>query len=186
MKGITLSDEQHDYATKRLGDKANIVLEDYRHQSGRFDNLVSIEMFEAVGERYWPTYFAKVKSLLNQKGKAVIQAITMNDEDFQDYRRGSDFIRSYIFPGGMLPSPSRFKQEVEKSDLKMDEPFYFGQDYATTLEVWLDNFDAKRNDILAMGFDEGFIRLWRFYLAGCIAGFRTDKINVMQVELSHA
>lgn len=186
VKGITISNEQHDYATKRLGENANIALEDYRHQSGKFDHIVSIEMFEAVGEKYWSTYFQKIKSRLNANGKAVIQTITINDDDFESYRRGSDFIRSYIFPGGMLPSPSRFEQEANKAGLTINNPFYFGQDYARTLEAWLHNFDKKRHDILSMGFDEGFIRLWRFYLAGCIAGFRTDKTNVMQVELSHA
>ena len=186
VKGITLSDEQYDYARNRLGGASNIVLEDYRHQNGKFDHIVSIEMFEAVGEKYWSTYFGKIASLLNQKGKAVIQTITMNDADFPSYRRGSDFIRSYIFPGGMLPSPTRFIQEAKKAGLKVGIPFYFAQDYAKTLEIWLENFDAKREEIIAMGFDEGFIRLWRFYLAGCIAGFRTERTNVMQIELSHA
>lgn len=186
IRGVTLSEEQHDFANKRLGDKADIVLEDYRHQNSKFDNIVSIEMFEAVGERYWPTYFSKIGSLLNKNGKAVIQTITMNDNDFDRYRNGGDFIRSYIFPGGMLPSPSRFKKEVEKSGLKSATPYYFGQDYANTLEMWLKNFDKKHDDVKSLGFDDGFIRLWRFYLAACIAGFRTGRTDVMQVELSHA
>jgi cyclopropane-fatty-acyl-phospholipid synthase len=186
IKGLTLSEEQHVYAQKRLGNKANIALEDYRHQNKKFDNIVSIEMFEAVGERYWPTYFNTIKNLLNQNGKAVIQTITMNDKDFPRYRRGGDFIRSFIFPGGMLPSPSRVRSEVKQSGLKAENEFYFGQDYARTLELWLNDFDAKRDEIKALGFDDGFIRLWRFYLAACIAGFRTGRTDVMQVELSHA
>jgi cyclopropane-fatty-acyl-phospholipid synthase len=186
IKGITLSKEQHDYAQARLGTGAQIALEDYRHQEGKFDNIVSIEMFEAVGERYWQTYFGKVGSLLNKGGKAIIQTITMNDKDFSRYRRGGDFIRSYIFPGGMLPSPSRFEVEVLKSGLRSQNTFYFGQDYARTLEHWLDDFDKSRDKVKALGFDDGFIRLWRFYLAACIAGFRTARTNVMQVELSHA
>ena len=186
IKGVTLSEEQHDYARARLGTKANIALEDYRHQEGKYDNIVSIEMFEAVGERYWQTYFGKIGSLLNKNGKAVIQTITMNDQDFPRYRRGGDFIRSYIFPGGMLPSPSRFRDEVSKSGLKSENEFYFGQDYARTLELWLNDFEAKRSEVKALGFDDGFIRLWRFYLAACIAGFRTGRTDVMQVELSHA
>ena len=186
IKGITLSEEQHDYARQRLGNDAHIALEDYRHQEGKFDNIVSIEMFEAVGERYWNTYFSKIKELLSDNGKAVIQTITMNEKDFPRYRKSGDFIRSYIFPGGMLPSPKRFKEEAEKAGLKQSNPFFFGQDYATTLEQWMKTFDTKRDDIKAMGFDDGFIRLWRFYLAGCIAGFKTDQTNVMQVELSHA
>lgn len=185
IKGITLSEEQHGYARDRLGSRAEIVLEDYRHQTGKFDHIVSIEMFEAVGERYWPTYFKKIKDMLNENGKAVIQTITMNDKDFPRYRRGGDFIRSYIFPGGMLPSPSRFRQEAEKAGLKTNHEFCFGQDYATTLEKWLDVFDNKKEEVKALGFDEGFIRLWRFYLAGCIAGFRSGHTDVMQVELTH-
>lgn len=186
IKGVTLSEEQHHYARERLGAKAHIALEDYRHQDGLYDHIVSIEMFEAVGERYWSTYFQKIASLLNKKGKAVIQTITMNEDDFPRYRRSGDFIRSYIFPGGMLPSPSRFKEEAHVSGLTTQNEFLFGQDYARTLEYWLHNFDQKRKHIKTLGFDDGFIRLWRFYLAACIAGFRTGRTNVMQVELSHA
>lgn len=186
IKGITLSDEQHDYAKQRLGNSADICLEDYRIQQGKFDRIVSIEMFEAVGERYWQTYFQKVKSLLDEKGKAVIQTITMNDKDFPTYRKGGDYIRSFIFPGGMLPSPSRFKQEAAKAGLRVENHYFFGLDYARTLEEWLKTFDSKINEVRAMGFDDGFIRIWRLYLAGCIAGFRTGQTDVMQVELSHA
>jgi cyclopropane-fatty-acyl-phospholipid synthase len=186
IKGVTLSEEQHIYARKRLGPKADIVLEDYRHQNGKFDNIVSIEMFEAVGERYWQTYFKKIRSLLNNGGKAVIQTITMNEKDFPRYRKGGDFIRSFIFPGGMLPSPSRFRQEADQAGLRSGNEFYFGQDYARTLDHWLRVFDEKRDQVKSMGFDDGFIRIWRFYLSACIAGFKTGRTNVMQVELSHA
>lgn len=186
LKGITLSEEQHSFAFKRLGINANITLEDYRHQEGKFDNIVSIEMFEAVGERYWKTYFSKVASLLDSKGKAVIQTITMNENDFPRYRRGGDFIRSFIFPGGMLPSQTRFIEEATNAGLKAQNPMNFGQDYARTLQIWLDNFDQNRAAVKALGFDDGFIRLWRFYLAGCIAGFKTERTNVMQIELTHA
>lgn len=186
IRGVTLSEEQHAYAGSRLGNKADIVLEDYRHQTNKYDNIVSIEMFEAVGERYWPTYFNKIGALLNKNGKAVIQTITMNEQDFPAYRKGGDFIRSFIFPGGMLPSPSRFNTEAHKAGLKSGNQFYFGQDYARTLEHWLHYFDAKHNEVKGLGFDDGFIRLWRFYLAACIAGFKTGHTNVMQVELSHA
>ena len=186
LKGITLSGEQHDYACERLGSSANIALEDYRLQEGKYDNIVSIEMFEAVGERYWQTYFSKIGNLLNKNGKAVIQTITMNEEDFPRYRRSGDFIRSYIFPGGMLPCPSRFRAEVSKAGLKSSNEFYFGQDYARTLGHWLVCFDQKKEQVKALGFDEGFIRLWRFYLAACIAGFRTGRTDVMQVEVCHA
>jgi cyclopropane-fatty-acyl-phospholipid synthase len=186
LKGITLSEEQHLYATQRLGNKADIVIEDYRDQKGLFDYIVSIEMFEAVGEEYWPVYFKKVASLLKKNGKAVIQTITIHDNLFKKYREGGDAIRSFIFPGGMLPSPSRFKEEATKAGLKASNQFDFGLDYALTLQRWLKAFDDKKSQILAMGFDEGFIRLWRFYLASCIAGFRTGRANVMQIELTHA
>lgn len=186
IKGITLSQEQHDYAKNRLGQNSQIALEDYRHQSGKFDNIVSIEMFEAVGERYWPTYFEKIKDLLAHNGRAVIQTITMNEYDFPRYRQGGDFIRSFIFPGGMLPSPSRFDEEAKKAGLKIGENFKFGLDYARTLEIWLANFDDKIDQVRALGYDEGFIRLWRFYLAACAAGFKTGRTDVMQVELRHA
>lgn len=186
FKGLTLSQEQHDYAQERLGAKANIALEDYRHQEKKFDNIVSIEMFEAVGEKYWPVYFGKIRELLNEKGKAVIQTITIDENDFEDYRKGGDFIRSFIFPGGMLPSNSRFEQEAKNAGLRTSNTHYFGQDYARTLSQWLDEFDAKREDVKALGFDDGFIRLWRFYLAACVAGFKTKRTDVMQVELSHA
>nr|MBX2858532.1 cyclopropane-fatty-acyl-phospholipid synthase family protein [Cellvibrionaceae bacterium] len=150
IKAITLSEEQYDYARKRLGDRAEVKLEDYRNQSGRFDSIVSIEMFEAVGERFWKTYFEKLASLLNSKGKAVIQTITMNEGDFSSYRKGADFIRTFIFPGGMLPSPSRFKEEANKAGLVCSNEYFFGQDYATTLEHWLKSFDEKREVIQQM------------------------------------
>jgi len=185
IKGITLSEEQYHYARTRLGGGAKVALEDYRHQSGKFDNIISIEMFEAVGERFWPTYFSKMGDLLKSNGRAVIQTITMNENDFPRYRRGGDFIRSFIFPGGMLPSPSRFKEEAAHAGLKTGSEFYFGQDYARTLEIWLKNFENKREDVKALGFDDGFIRLWRFYLAACASGFKTGKTNVMQIELAH-
>jgi len=186
IKGVTLSEKQRSYATARLGGKADIALEDYRHQEGTFDHIVSIEMFEAVGERYWPVYFDKLSSLLRRGGKAVIQTITIDDNRFEKYRQSGDFIRSYIFPGGMLPSPSRFKAEAESAGFVMTDRFDFGKDYATTLERWLETFDARRADIAALGYDEGFMRMWRFYLAACIAGFRTGRTDVMQVELQHA
>jgi len=185
LKGITLSSEQHAHATKKLGNRAAIALEDYRHQTGKFDHIVSIEMFEAVGQRYWKTYFEKLGELLKQKGKAVIQTITINEQDFPRYRKGGDFIRSHIFPGGMLPSASRFQAGAEKAGLKTGTPFFFGHHYADTLEAWLNTFDNRRVQILALGFDEPFIRLWRLYLAACMAGFRTGTTDVMQVEVTH-
>lgn len=186
VKGITLSDEQHRYATDRLRGNATIALEDYRHQQGTYDNIVSIEMFEAVGERYWPTYFSKMASLLKPQGTAVVQTITIGDQYFDAYRKGGDMIRSFIFPGGMLPSPERFTQEAQKAGLNVAGSFDFGKDYATTLRHWLESFEARRAEVLALGFDNRFIRLWRLYLSACIASFTVGRTSVMQMELRHA
>lgn len=186
IKGITLSQEQHDFAKKRLDQQAQIVIEDYRHQTGKFDHIVSIEMFEAVGEAFWPTYFSKMKELLSNKGKAVVQTITIGDDNFERYKSQTDFLRSYIFPGGLLPSPEKFDQAANKAGLRTSNKFEFGQDYARTLNEWYHNFDAVIDPIKNLGFDDKFIRLWRFYLAGCSAGFASGYTNVQQIELEHA
>lgn len=186
VKGITLSDQQHDYANKRLSGNAQIALEDYRHQQGKYDHIVSIEMFEAVGEKFWPTYFEKMKSLLKDKGKAVVQTITVDEQFFERYRSGGDMIRTFIFPGGMLPSETAFNYHAEKAGLRVGDTYKFGQDYGKTLKIWLDNFESKLEQVKALGFDEKFIRIWRFYLAACTASFMVDRTDVMQVELVHA
>jgi len=186
IKGLTLSNEQHAYAADRLKNKAAIALEDYRLQTGRFDSIVSIEMFEAVGEKYWPVYFGKLKSLLANGGKAVIQTITIGEEYFDAYRKGGDAIRTFIFPGGMLPSLGRFEEESKKAGLRLTDRFAFGQDYVRTLELWLARFEARLGEVRALGFDEKFIRMWRFYLTCCIASFRVGRTDVMQMELQHA
>lgn len=186
VQGLTISTEQHTYAQQRLGGQADIRLEDYRLQQGKFQNIVSIEMFEAVGERYWRTYFSKLKDLLHHDGRAVIQTITIDEKHFDKYRKSGDVIRDYIFPGGMLPSPSRFCDEARAADFKVNDVYKFGEDYALTLEHWLARFEKAQDEVLALGFDHEFIRLWKFYLAACIAGFRTGRTDVMQVELQHA
>lgn len=186
ISGVTISDEQFDYSCNRVGGKAQIIRQDYRLLNGTYDQIVSIEMFEAVGEEYWSTYFKKVKSLMKEKGSALIQTITIADDKFESYRKGSDVIRSLIFPGGMLPSPKEFEKSANRDGLRMTDKFEFGMDYARTLEIWLENFDSQYVEVKKLGFDEGFIRLWRFYLASCIAGFKTGRINVMQAELRHA
>ena len=189
VKGITLSDAQYDFATARLasfGRQANIVKEDYRLQQGRFDNIVSIEMFEAVGERFWPTFFKKMGSLLNPSGSLMLQTITIRDDLFDAYRKSGDAMRTYIFPGGMLPSEQKFAQVAGKEGLRVTDIHRFGMDYATTLRQWLKNFEAKLPEIRQLGYDEPFIRLWRYYLNACIAGFTTGRINLMQAELKHA
>lgn len=186
IKGLTLSEEQKSYAEERLQSKAHIALEDYRIQNGKFDNIVSIEMFEAVGEKFWPQYFQQIGSLLKSGGKAVVQTITMNDRDFPSYKNRGDFIRSFIFPGGLLPSPSAFRTAARAQGLRPENEFYFGHDYARTLESWLEKFDAQSENIKNLGYDEGFMRMWRLYLGACIGAFRAGHINVMQVELTHA
>lgn len=185
IKGITLSKQQHEYATKKLKDNAIISIEDYRTQRGKYDQIVSIEMFEAVGEKFWSIYFSKLKSLLSVKGKALIQTITINDRYFARYRKGSDPIRTFIFPGGMLPSLQVFINTSNKFGLSVTDQFAFGKDYALTLKHWLDSFERKIEQVKALGFDEKFIRMWRFYLTSCIAGFKIGRINVMQMQLQH-
>ncbi len=183
---LTISQAQHDYATQRLQSKANVLLRDYRDMRKKFDAIVSIEMFEAVGEKYWPAYFKAIAENLSNGGKAVIQTITVRDDVFDQYRQRSDFIRHYVFPGGMLPSIKRFHEEAEKSGLKCVETFTFGQDYAKTLREWLTRFDDKRDEILALGYSESFIRNWRFYLGLCAAAFAVGRTDVAQIELTHA
>lgn len=185
-KGLTLSSEQAAYARARLGQGAEIALQDYRDERSRFDHIVSIEMFEAVGEAFWPSYFGKLAETLSRQGRAMVQTITVADRYFDRYRKGGDMIRSFIFPGGMLPSPERFRAEAERAGLRVEDAFGFGRDYARTLTDWLQRFDAQRTEIMAMGFDEAFIRVWRFYLAACIASFSVGRTDVMQYRLAHA
>lgn len=185
IKGITLSEQQHDYAHARLDGHAKIVLEDYRKQQGKYNHIVSIEMFEAVGEKFWATYFSKMKSLLDHKGTAVVQTITMGEPYFERYRKSGDMVRSFIFPGGMLPTHARFEEEAAKVELKVTDSFSFGSDYGATLKHWLRDFEAKLPEVRNLGFDEPFIRVWRFYLAACVASFQTQRTDVMQLELQH-
>jgi len=165
---------------------AEVRLEDYRRVRGTFDNIVSIEMFEAVGEHYWPVYFQTVAERLKRGGRAVIQTITVRDELFAGYRMRSDFIRHYVFPGGMLPSLARFGEEADKAGLKIASTFSFGQDYAQTLRQWSAKMRERTDEILALGHDQKFLRNWQFYLGICAAAFSVDRTDVVQVELAHA
>lgn len=186
LMGITISPSQFAFAKARLNGKADIRLQDYRDTHGAFDMIASIEMFEAVGMRYWRDYFATIRKNLKHGGTAVVQTITVRDEDFEGYRSRSDFIRHYVFPGGMLPSIKTFRAAAAKEGLVTREVFAFGQDYARTLREWLVRFDAAREQILGMGYSIEFIRNWRFYLAICAAAFSIGRTNVVQVELAHA
>lgn len=184
VKGLTLSREQAAFAEARLKDTpGKVAIQDYRDEKGLFDAIVSIEMFEAVGERFWPVYFNSVKSRLKAGGRAVIQTITIAEEIFEDYLRRSDFLQQYTFPGGALPSQSRFVAEAEKVGLKAVSVYKFGLDYARTLREWLVNLESQLGPIRELGYSEEFIRSWRFYLSYCISGFATRRTDVMQVEL---
>ena len=185
VTGISLSDAQTAYARARLDDaglaaQADLRLQDYRDVRGQFDGVASIEMFEAVGERYWPAYFAAVRDALRPGGRACIQAISIADDRFEQYRTQSDFIQQYIFPGGMLASKTRLVAAAEAAGLALERVHAFGHDYAETLKRWLAAFDAALPAIRALGFDERFIRCWRFYLAYCAAGFDTETTDVAQ------
>jgi cyclopropane-fatty-acyl-phospholipid synthase len=174
VTGITISPAQHRYASKRLSGSAEIKLEDYRDTRGLFDMIVSIEMFEAVGERYWPKYFTVVAERLKRGGRAVIQTIAIRDELFAGYRTRSDFIRHYVFPGGMLPSLQSFREEAERAGLKVVGAFSFGKDYADTLREWSRRMQERKDDILALGHDQKFFRNWQFYLGMCAAAFAVN------------
>ena len=187
--GITISTEQHAYATQRLAeaglsDRADIQMIDYRDVQGRFDRVASVEMFEAVGQEYWPTYFAKIHDVLVPGGRAALQIITIDDALFGGYDKRTDFIQKYIFPGGMLPSEAALKPIVERAELAWTGIERFGHSYADTLKRWDERFTSAWDQIQRMGFDDRFRRLWRFYLAYCEAGFRADRINVVQLALS--
>ena len=186
VTGLTISPAQHGFAVERLKGAADIRLEDYRKCKGSFDNIVSIEMFEAVGEHYWPQYFDTVAERLKRGGRAVIQTITIRDDLFAGYRTRSDFVRHYVFPGGMLPSLARFRQEAENAGLKFSGAFSFGKDYARTLRAWSDRMQAKSQEIMALGHDERFLRNWQFYLGICAAAFDVSRTDVVQVELVNA
>jgi cyclopropane-fatty-acyl-phospholipid synthase len=189
VTGITISDEQLAYARARmekagLSDRVEIRRQDYRDVHGQFDKVASIEMFEAVGEKYWPAYFAKIADVLKPGGKAGLQIITIKDELFDTYRKRADFIQRYVFPGGMLASVDRLKEETAKAGLAWRKAEAFGLSYADTLAEWARRFTSKWSDIRALGFDERFKQLWLFYLSYCEAGFRTGRTDVVQLALA--
>jgi cyclopropane-fatty-acyl-phospholipid synthase len=188
VTGVTISEEQAEFARTRLqkaglSGLTQVRLQDYREVPERYDHIVSIGMFEHVGEEFWAEYMDTVRKHLRPGGKAMIQTIIVREDLFKSYRKSSDFIRAHIFPGGMLPSRGRFEQEAAKAGLKIKDVFHFGQDYAITLEKWLENFDDRMEDIKALGYCDKFIRKWRFYLTSCAAMFRGGRIDVMQVEV---
>ena len=189
VTGLTISQEQYDFAKKRifdagLSEKVVIVLRDYRDEQGQYDGVASIEMFEAVGEEHWQTYFDTVRNRLNPQAKATIQTITIADDRFEKYRNQVDFIQKYIFPGGMLPSPQVFTQQADLAGLTITEDLAFGQDYSQTLRIWSDQFNAAWPSIQKFGFDNRFRRMWNYYLAACAASFRYENTDVIQFTLT--
>ena len=188
VTGLTLSTEQLAFAEKRLhdagvGERIELRLQDYRDTDGEFDGVASIEMFEAVGEEYWDSYFGCIAKNLKTGGRACVQTITIADDLFERYRKGTDFIQQYIFPGGMLPSPSIFRAHAQRHGLNVVNELAFGLDYARTLRLWDQAFEEALPSVQAQGFDERFIRTWKFYLAYCEAGFRAGSIDLFQFTL---
>jgi cyclopropane-fatty-acyl-phospholipid synthase len=186
VTGLTISPSQKGYADARLDGRADIVLQDYRKSSGKFDNIVSIEMIEAVGQNYWPTYFATLKERLAEGGRAMIQAITVPDAYFETYRRSSDYIRQYTFPGGMLLSDAMIAEQAQRAGLKVTDNHAFGHDYGRTCALWNQRFDAMTGRIKRLGYDDKFLRNWQYYLGTCTASFAVGQTGVVQVELAHA
>ncbi len=190
VTGVTLSTEQLAWAQKRLAalgvdTRADLRLQDYRDiHDGPYDAVCSIEMLEAVGREYWPTYFQSVARLLKTGGRACIQTIVIQDALFERYIRSTDFIQQYIFPGGCLPCPAEVRRQAQAAGLQVVDELAFGRDYAETCRRWRADFLAQREKVLALGFDERFIRIWEFYLAYCEAGFDAGDIDVVQYTLS--
>lgn len=185
--GLTLSNEQLAWAQSRLrgmGITADLRLQDWRDVAdGPYDAIVSIEMFEAVGREYWPAFFRRVRELLEPGGRACIQSITIRDDLFDRYVRGTDFIQQYVFPGGLLPSRGAFHDEARRAGLRVVDEFAFGADYAETLRRWRARFVAEEAAVRRLGFDERFLRLWEFYLAYCEAAFDSGSTDVVQFTL---
>ncbi len=191
VHGVTISAAQLTIAQERieaqgLGELAQLELCDYRDLTGQYDAIVSIEMFEAVGEAFWPEYFKTVAARLKSGGKALVQSITIAESAFERYRSGTDFIQQYIFPGGMLPSPERFNAKAQAAGLKTTDQYHFGRDYAETLRRWEAGCRHEAAAISAQGFDERFMRIWNLYFAYCEAGFDEGKTDVVQFLLHKA
>lgn len=189
VTGITLSREQLAYGRKHiaeqgLGEAVRLQLKDYRDLSGQFDHIVSIEMVEAVGERYWPTYFDTLSRCLRVNGRAVLQSILISPALFPGYRRSPDFIQRHVFPGGMLPTAQILRQHAETSGLSTTNEVFFGADYARTLADWRTRFESCFENLRGLGFDDRFRRLWHYYLGYCEGGFRGGAIDVGQVTLT--
>ncbi|MGP3695703.1 class I SAM-dependent methyltransferase [Rhodobacter sp. NSM] len=191
VTGLTISQAQHDYAVARIGraglsDRVEIRLQDYRDERGSFDGIASIEMFEAVGEKYWPVYFETLRERLKPGRNATLQIITVQDKRWEVYRRGVDFIQKYIFPGGMLPSPTALRVEIAKAGLHVTDTLDFGESYSMTLRRWHETFNDRWERVAALGFDERFRRMWNFYLTSCAGSFEGGNCDVTQITVTRA
>ena len=188
VTGLTISEKQFKYAQDRiekagLSDLVDFKLQDYRDERGTYDGIASIEMFEAVGQKYWPTYFETVRDRLKPGKNATLQIILVQDHRWDVYRRGVDFIQKYIFPGGMLPSPKALRDQITQAGLGIERSVEFGPSYNITLRRWHDTFNAKWDQIAAMGFDDRFRRMWNFYLTSCAATFDSANCDVTQITI---
>jgi cyclopropane-fatty-acyl-phospholipid synthase len=191
VTGLTISEEQYKFAVDRiakagLSDRVSFKLQDYRDETGVYDGIASIEMFEAVGEKYWPTYFRTVRERLRPGRNATLQIITVQDARFEAYRKGVDFIQKYIFPGGMLPGPSVLKEQVRAAGLEVKRSIEFGESYSQTLRRWHDTFNERWNDVQALGFDDRFKRMWDMYLTSCAATFHYGNCDVTQITITRS
>jgi len=189
VTGLTISREQFNFARNRiekagLSDLVDFKLQDYRDERGCYDGIASIEMFEAVGEKYWPAYFNTVRERLRPGARATLQIITMHDRRFEAYRKGVDFIQKYIFPGGMLPSPSALRHEVETAGLQVLKSIEFGDSYSQTLRRWHESFNERWEDVARLGFDTRFQRMWNFYLTSCAGAFLGGNCDVTQITIA--
>ncbi|SDX22627.1 SAM-dependent methyltransferase [Roseicitreum antarcticum] len=189
VTGLTISQAQHDYAVARiaaagLSDRVDIRMQDYRDETGIYDGIASIEMFEAVGERYWPVYFETLRARLKPGCRATLQVITVPDARFDIYRRNVDFIQKYIFPGGMLGADKALRAQAARVGLDVDGSVEFGGSYSQTLRRWHDAFSARWDDVSKMGYDMRFRRMWDFYLTSCAAAFHTGICDVTQFTVT--
>ncbi|ARE81587.1 tuberculostearic acid methyltransferase UfaA1 [Roseovarius mucosus] len=189
VTGLTISAEQLKYAQDRiaragLSDRVTLKLQDYRDERGTYDGIASIEMFEAVGERYWPVFFNSLRERLNPGALATLQIITVEDRRWESYRTDVDFIQKYIFPGGMLPSPTALRAEIERAGLSVARSIEFGESYSQTLRRWHQAFNDKWDEIADMGFDDRFRRMWNFYLTSCAGAFKGGSCDVTQITIA--
>jgi cyclopropane-fatty-acyl-phospholipid synthase len=189
VTGLTISQEQLNYARERiekagLSDLVEFRLQDYRDEQGQYDGIASIEMFEAVGEKYWPVYFQTLKRCLKPGAQATLQIITLQEKRFETYRKGVDFIQKYIFPGGMLPSKTALREQVRQQGLSEKSVLEFGDSYSQTLRRWHEVFNERWSDVAALGFDDRFRRMWNFYLTSCAGSFRGGNCDVVQLTVA--